>query len=540
MKKLFLLAFVLPATALLAADACEGLEKSRFYGRMGEMVEVPENTLRAYRFAIDNGFPVEIDLFATKDGELVAVNDENLKAKAKIGKHPGQCNWKGELENVDIGAWKQGSWMGNWKNAGLRIPRIGQILRLLPKDSVNQFHLRDGGTESARLLRKALDAQNNVREENVIVIGRNAQQRRIFPKAAFWLDCAGADPSVAAEKARAVGASGIAVAWDADKITSGFVGRCRKKGIAVNVLVGNDPKAALEALRRGADSVTGESAPYLFASACGYAAAPRLRFDERNIVAHRGESEEAPENTMPAFVAAAKGGFAIELDLYMSLDGEVFCTHDQRMYRKGCNLPMYEWTTNLYWKGQVENADAGVWMGEKWRGTKYPRLEEVLPLVEKFGVWMILEIKDPRKAQIMPKVERIVKSFPFLGPHNIVIAAGAGYMREYKITATCLTRKGWLADDEKHDCFGYVKRLDAKSVAMYAPRWDNLLLSEELVSAAHARGVKVSTWTVNDAGLALEAIRRGVDYVLSDRPNAIFREMKAARKLDGDASAMIP
>ena len=530
MKKLFLLALTASAAALLAADVCEGLDKSRFFGQMGEMVEAPENTLRAYRFAIDNGFAVEIDLFSTKDGELIAVNDENLKAKTKIDKHPGQCNWKGELEKVDMGAWKPGSWMGNWKNAGITIPRIAEILRLLPSNSVNQFHLRDGKIESAKLLRRALDAQNNVREECMIIVSCNAQLGKIFPKAKFWLDCETLDPSSAAEKARAVGARGVVVAWDEKKVTSYFIDKCRKKGIAVNVLVGNDPKAALEALRRGADSVTGQSAPYLFASACGYAAAPHLDFDEKNIVAHRGESEEAPENTMPAFIAAAKSGFAIELDLYMSLDGVVFCTHDLRMYRKGSNLPLYAWTTNLYWKGQVENADAGVWMGEKWKGTKYPRLEEVLPLVEKYGVWMILEIKDPRKAQIMPKVEKIVKSFQFLGPHNIIITGGAGYMREYKITATCLTRKGWLADDEKHDCFAYVKQLNAKNIAMYAPRWDNLLLSKELVSAAHARGVKVATWTVNDAGLALEAIRRGVDYVLSDRPNAIFREMKAARK----------
>ena len=73
MKKLFLLALTASAAALLAADVCEGLDKSRFFGQMGEMVEAPENTLRAYRFAIDNGFAVEIDLFSTKDGELIAV-----------------------------------------------------------------------------------------------------------------------------------------------------------------------------------------------------------------------------------------------------------------------------------------------------------------------------------------------------------------------------------------------------------------------------------------------------------------------------------
>ena len=60
MKKVFWLAAV--AAVMLAPRSGVGgfIEKSRFFGRMGERVEVPENTLRAYRFAIDNGFPVEL------------------------------------------------------------------------------------------------------------------------------------------------------------------------------------------------------------------------------------------------------------------------------------------------------------------------------------------------------------------------------------------------------------------------------------------------------------------------------------------------
>ena len=66
--------------------------------------------------------------------------------------------------------------------------------------------------------------------------------------------------------------------------------------------------------------------------------------------------------------------------------------------------------------------------------------------------------------------------------------------------------------------------------AYFAPRWDNLLVTRDVVEAAHANGMKVCVWAVDDAGLALEALRRGVDYVMSNRPNGLYAEMLAAQR----------
>jgi glycerophosphoryl diester phosphodiesterase len=248
------------------------------------------------------------------------------------------------------------------------------------------------------------------------------------------------------------------------------------------------------------------------------------------LVAHRGESELEAENTLPAFTAAAKNGFALEMDLYLSRDGVVFCTHDNRIWQKHSGLPSGAWVTNLNWKGQLDKADAGAWKGEKWKGTGYARLEEVLPLIGKYGVWAIVEIKDPRKELIMSKVRPIIESFDFLAPSNIVMAGAGTFMPGYESTATCLMRDGWLADDKPRNLLGYARRLNPNTVALFSPRWDSQLVTEELVAAAHSRGVKVAVWTVNDAGIALEALRRGVDYVLSDRPIDMYREMREAYK----------
>ncbi len=527
------------------------------FGRMGERIEAPENTLRAYRYAIDNGFPIAFDLYMTKDGELIATHDTNLKAKAGIDKHPTNCCWKGELENVDLGAWKNGSWMGNWKGKGIRYPRIDEILDILPAGRRNQFQLRDPRPEACRILRAAVDRHPNVKEEDIIFLSNGETEHRLFPKATFWLECMacegtwddrdrGLNPVPARKRiaeARACGATAISVYWDPTVVTREYIEECNKAGFQVHVWPINDPKQAMEALRRGAASVTTDSAPYLYASMCGYAAAKGLKFSVKNIQGHRGDAELAPENTMPAYLAAAKGGFSIELDLYLTRDGEVFCTHDQRIGRKDSGIPMWTWATNTYWKGMLDRADAGAWMGEKWRGTKYPRLDDVLPLVRDYDIMLNLEIKDPRVDQIMPKVMEIMRRHPYATPNNVIFSGSCAAwisqnMASYRYQPGLLLRKGWLADDKPLDVLRLIDWCGKRGFAYFGPRWDHLLVTEEAVAAAHAKGMKVCVWAVDDAGLALEALRRGVDYVMSNRPNGIYAEMCAAR--DGEQPPDVP
>ena len=51
------------------------------------------------------------------------------------------------------------------------------------------------------------------------------------------------------------------------------------------------------------------------------------------LIAHRGESVDAPENTLPAFKTAVERGFGFECDVYLSKDGRVFTFHDRNLTR---------------------------------------------------------------------------------------------------------------------------------------------------------------------------------------------------------------
>jgi glycerophosphoryl diester phosphodiesterase len=108
------------------------------------------------------------------------------------------------------------------------------------------------------------------------------------------------------------------------------------------------------------------------------------------LLAHRGDKNHAPENTLPAFEQAIqKGADGIELDVKLTVDGHVVVIHDSSVDR----------TTNG--KGRVASLtldalrklDAGKWFDEKFSGTKIPLLEEVFETVGRDKV-INIELKN--------------------------------------------------------------------------------------------------------------------------------------------------
>ncbi len=245
------------------------------------------------------------------------------------------------------------------------------------------------------------------------------------------------------------------------------------------------------------------------------------------LVGHRGDSESAPENTIPAFKAATDRGFNFETDLYMTKDGVVYTTHDQYLRRPGSG--MNTWATNAVWKGQLENADAGVWKGKEWKGTKYPTIDDLLSFAAD-GRFIILEIKDPRKPQIMSLIKEAIARHPNVNPSNIFFQGGnpgwiAKNLPGYRDIACRIPRKGWWITDPPDDLAAWIRRVSPKNYPVVSIRWDEEMISKEFVDLCHSRGIKIIVWTVNDAPSAWAAIGRGVDWVCTDRPAALWKEM---------------
>ena len=250
------------------------------------------------------------------------------------------------------------------------------------------------------------------------------------------------------------------------------------------------------------------------------------------IIGHRGESEFCPENTVPAFAAAVAGGFGFECDLWLSNDGVIFITHDSVIgNRKGHTAKGS--ATNMVWRGSLEKSDVGEWKSPVWRGTRMPTIDDVLPWAGE-GHLIELHVCDWRWHLLLPKLKEALARHPNVPARNVLLcesADGRKWSKEnmpgHPRVSCGLLRKGWRVIDEPYDLSAIENRYDLKDVEMWSPRWDEDLLTAEIVERVHRKGVKVSVWTVNDAASAWAALGRGVDVIVTDRPSSLFREMLA-------------
>src|SRR5262245_33791522 len=111
------------------------------------------------------------------------------------------------------------------------------------------------------------------------------------------------------------------------------------------------------------------------------------------VIAHRGYSEFAPENTLPSFkLAMAAGADLVELDYYHSKDGQLVVMHDPDLDRTtdatnrwgGRKIKIESKTA-----AEIQTLDAGSWFDPKYAGTKVPLLNEALDTIQKGSVTLI-------------------------------------------------------------------------------------------------------------------------------------------------------
>ncbi len=109
------------------------------------------------------------------------------------------------------------------------------------------------------------------------------------------------------------------------------------------------------------------------------------------LVAHRGESVYAPENTVPAYELAWKNGaaWAAETDVYLTKDNVLVCNHDSTTDRTA-KVPG---TIRNMTFAELQKLDVGKWKDPQWAGTTIPALREVFAVLPE-NKHMFLEIKS--------------------------------------------------------------------------------------------------------------------------------------------------
>ena len=243
------------------------------------------------------------------------------------------------------------------------------------------------------------------------------------------------------------------------------------------------------------------------------------------IVAHRGASHDAPENTLPAVILGwEQGADAVEIDIHQTSDGRIVAIHDKDTERVTGHPAVVAESTFA----RLRELDAGAWKGPEWKGTRIPSLEEVLQTVPP-GKSLVVEIKCP--STVIPELERVLRASP--KRHQVMLIAF-----DYETISKAKRRMPdlpayWLCGFSDHEAERYRLRTPADMLArIRSSGLDGLDVRhdgrwvEELAEPLRSIGMAMYVYTVNDPEQARRLRDLGVAGITTDRPAYLRRALE--------------
>lgn len=242
------------------------------------------------------------------------------------------------------------------------------------------------------------------------------------------------------------------------------------------------------------------------------------------LLAHRGESYIAPENTLAAInLAWEKGATAVEIDIYLTRDQKIILSHDKSTGRcAGTDLVIAETDA-----AELRKLDVGKHKGEEFTGEKMPFFDEVLATIPKGGK-ILVEVKCG--PEILPLMSDVLDAS---GKRSqiVVISFNLEVVTESKklmpdVLAYYLRSPGkdpetstWLPYSDDLIQTALTNKLDGLDLH-YA------MVTKEFAAAIKSAGLALWTWTVNDPAEAKHQAELGVDGLGTDRCAWIREQMK--------------
>jgi len=254
-----------------------------------------------------------------------------------------------------------------------------------------------------------------------------------------------------------------------------------------------------------------------------------LHAAEPLIVAHRGASGQAPENTIPAFNLAWKqGADAIEADFHLSKDGHIVCIHDKdtkRVSEKGLIVK----NTNL---AELQLLDVGAKKHARYKGTPIPTIAQVFATVPK-DKKIYIEIKVG--PEIVPQLLADIKKSKLKNDQIVVISFNPYALAELKKQSPT-TKTIWLCNFEK-DKQGLAKPSPQNSIEILKKiKADGISTSTNLMGPAFInyfknQGFEHHVWTVDDPNHARHLKQWGTQSITTNLPETIRKAITPAKEL---------
>ncbi|MFI5363946.1 MAG: glycerophosphodiester phosphodiesterase [Elusimicrobiota bacterium] len=229
------------------------------------------------------------------------------------------------------------------------------------------------------------------------------------------------------------------------------------------------------------------------------------------VIAHRGASGRAPENTAASFrLALEMGAKALEFDVHQTLDHELVVGHDDDLKRCGGDKRLMK---ALHWVGEAEKIDVGSWFDKRFAAERLPRLDDVYDLAPA-PVELHLEIKHG--SSVYPGIEeRVVDLIHRRGGRARTLVSSFDHEALYSVRSLDETaRLGYLLGlTTLKAAFKEMKELSAESLNLSVRQ-----ATARAVTSAHERGFKVLVYTVNTPTERDRLAALGVDGIFSNYP----------------------
>jgi glycerophosphoryl diester phosphodiesterase len=245
------------------------------------------------------------------------------------------------------------------------------------------------------------------------------------------------------------------------------------------------------------------------------------------IIAHRGSSFLAPENTLAAAeLAWQEGADAVEGDFRITKDGHLVCIHDETLKRTvGIDRRVADCTLD-----ELRTYDVGRWKGEQFAGQRIPTLEEMLAAVppgKRFFVEMKIAGSDALK-----ELRRVVEGSSIDRKQVVLISLRDGFISFVKQRLPqCPAywvvqarpgptgdRRHWPSADELLSAKGFgIDGLDLESIRPIDTR---------VVHGLKNAGLKLAVWTVDEIATAQLWIDLGIDSITTNRPGWLRNQLQ--------------
>lgn len=250
------------------------------------------------------------------------------------------------------------------------------------------------------------------------------------------------------------------------------------------------------------------------------------------LICHRGESKDAPENTLPAYRMAVERGFGFECDIYLSADKRLFTFHDSDLKRTTAGAHTQK-CTEANWESTVSKVNVGGW--GSWKGSKYDPtrpalLEEVLDLARD-GRYIYVEVKDNDPSWV-PYIKEVFGKQRKATPENVlfitfgdkVCAELKRQMPEYKAYWLTGAKRGWKTDSRPITVAYVLAKLKETGADGVDCQFDPEIITAEFVKAVKDAGYEFHMWTIDDLEKAELAFARGAQTVTTNCAKKLLDE----------------